>query len=398
MNQTIPVRQDVADARQLLRHAAIAGVYTTELGDLQHRTTDDLVLEAVTGAVADAGLTLDDIDGIAGGRSPTASAASAYPGYWSELLGHSIRYFSNVDAASAAHCGNILHAALAVATGLARNIVVLGGGSRGGSRQEAVQKLAFAHGEFDVSWGTVVPSWFALIARRHMHMFGTTSEQLAEIAVSTRTWASMHPQAIKREKIGIEDVLRSRMISDPLHMLDCCLSNDGAGALVISRASYAADAPTKPVFVLGGAEDYTFRGYVDTGHDWLTSGAVHTGQRTLEMAGVKHSEIDIAEIYDCFTITVLRMLEDLGFCAVGEGGAFVSEQRLAPGGALPTNTHGGGLSYGHMYSGLSHAIEAVRQLRGECGERQVPDAEIALVHSQGGPLAMHSTAILSSVR
>ena len=389
---------DIADIRPLLRHAAISGVYTTELGDLPHRTTDELLLEAITGAAEDAGLTLDDIDGIAGGRSPTASAATAFPGYWSELLGHSVRYYSTVDAASAAHCGNMMHAALAVSTGLARNIVCIGGGSRGASRQEAVQKLAYAHGEFDVSWGTVVPSWFALIARRHMHEFGTKSEQLAEIAVSTRHWASMHPQAIKRERITIDDVLNSRMISDPLHMLDCCLSNDGAGALVISRAAQAKDGPKKPVYLLGGAEDYTFRGYVDVGHEWLKSGASYTGPRALEMAGVKHSEIDIAEIYDCFTITVLRELEDLGFCPVGEGGNFVSGGRLAPGGALPTNTHGGGLSYGHMYSGLSHAIEAVRQLRGECGERQVKDAKIALAHSQGGPLAMHSTAILATER
>lgn len=398
MNHVTPLAEDLAETRRLLGRAVISGVYTTELGDLQHRTLDDLLLEAVTGAAADASLTLADIDGIAGGRSSTASAAAAFPGYWSELLGHSVRYYSTVDAASAAHCGNMLHAALAVATGLANNVVCIGGTSRGGSRAEAVQKLAYAHGEFDVSWGTVVPSWFALIARRHMHEFGTTSEQLAEIAVSTRRWASMHPQAIKRDPITIEDVVSSRMISDPLHLLDCCLSNDGAGALVISRADRAADAARKPIHILGAAEDYSFRGYVDTGHDWLKSGALYTGPRALEMAGVRHSEIDLAEIYDCFTITVMRELEDLGFCKLGEGGDFVTGGRLAPGGALPANTHGGGLSYGHGYSGLSHAIEAVRQLRGECGQRQVNGAEIALVHSQGGPLAMHRTAVLSVTR
>ena len=389
---------DIKDTRQILRLAAISGVYTTELGELPHRTTDDLLLEAITGAAEDAGLTLDDIDGIAGGRSPTASAAAAFPGYWSELLGHSIRYYSTVDAASGAHAGNMLHAALAVASGLAKNIVVIGGSSRGGGRTEAVEKMAAAHGEFDAAWGTLVPSWFAMVAQRHMYEFGTTSEQLAEIAVSPRQWASMHPQAIKRKLITIDDVMSSRMISTPLHMLDCCLSNDGAGAMVISRASQAASGPRKPIYILGAAEDYTFRGYVDVCHDWLKSGATYTGKRAMEMAGVRHSEIDVAEIYDCFTITVLRELEDLGFCPVGEGGNFVSDGRLRPGGALPTNTHGGGLSYGHGYSGLSHAIEAVRQLRGECGERQVPGAEVALVHSQGGPLAVHSTAVLSSNR
>ncbi len=388
---------NIGEIRRLLGKTAIAGVYTTELGDLPDRSLEDLYLEAVVGAVEDAGLTLDDVDGIVGGRSPTASAATAFAGYWSELLGHSIRYYSTVDAASGGHAGNMLHAALAVAAGLARCVVVIGGASRGGGdRNAAVRKMAAAHGEFDAAWGTLVPSWFAMIARRHMHEFGTTSEQLAEIAVSTRTWASMHPQAIKRTPITIEDVIGSRMISDPLHLLDCCLSNDGAGALVITQADRARHGPHKPIYMRGAAEDYTFRGYVDVCHDWLTSGAVFTGKRAMEIAGVKHADVDVAEIYDCFTITVLRELEDLGFCPVGEGGRFVAGGALAPGGKLPTNTHGGGLSYGHGYSGLSHAIEAVRQLRGEAGKRQVADAEVALVHSQGGPLALHSTAILSS--
>lgn len=389
------MQHDIAETRTLLRKAAIAGVYTTEQGDLPDRSSDELLLEAIEGAAQEAGLTLSDIDGIAGGRSPTDSAATAFPAFWSEMLGRPVRYFSTVDAAAAAHCGNILHAALAVASGIAENVVVIGGGSRGGSRQASVEKMAYAHGEFDVSWGTLVPSWFALIAQRHMHEFGTTSEQLAEIAVATRQWAKMHPQAIMRETLTIDDVVNSRMISDPLHLLDCCLVNDGAGALLITRADRAADGPTKPVRILGGAEDYTFRGYVDVCHDWLESGASYTGPRALEMAGVKHSEIDVLEIYDCFTITVARMLEDLGFCGRGESGAFVQDGRLRPGGVLPTNTHGGGLSWGHSFSGLAHAIEAVRQLRGECGERQVQDAEISFVHSQGGPTAMHSSVVLS---
>jgi acetyl-CoA acetyltransferase len=386
---------DLSNTRRLLESAAIVGVYTTEQGDLPGRSSDELLLESIEGALDDAGLTLDDVDGLAGGRSPTDSAATAFPAYWSELIGHPLRYYSTVDAAAAAHSANILHAALAVAAGLAETIVVVGGGSRGGSRQENVQKMAYAHGEFDVSWGTLVPSWFAFAARRHMHEFGTTSEQLAEIAVATRAWAAMHPQSIMKKPISIADVTGSRMISDPLHLLDCCLSNDGAGALVITSKARAADCRKAPVKVLGGAEDYTFQGYVNVCHDWTASGAVHTGQRSLAMAGLKHEDIDLLEIYDCFTITVLRMLEDLGFCAKGEGGPFVADGKLRPGGSHPLNTHGGGLSWGHSFSGLAHGIEAVRQLRGECGARQVPGAETALVHSQGGPLAMHSTVILA---
>ncbi len=387
---------DYAATRSLLKGAAIVGVHTTEQGDLPNRSSDDLLLESIEGALADAGMTIDDVDGIAGGRSPTDSAATAFPAYWAEMLGRPIRYFSTVDAAAAAHSANILHAALAVAAGLAETIVVVGGGSRGGSRQENVEKMAYAHGEFDVSWGTLVPSWFALAARRHMHEFGTTSEQLAEIAVATRAWAGMHPQAIMKKPITVADVVGSRMISDPLHLLDCCLSNDGAGALVITSKARAADCRKKPVQVLGGAEDYTFQGYVNVSHDWLVSGAVHAGKRSLEMADLKHDDIDLLEIYDCFTITVLRMLEDLGFCKRGEGGPWVADGKLRPGGSHPLNTHGGGLSWGHSFSGLAHGIEAVHQLRGECGERQVAGARTALVHSQGGPLAMHSTVILAT--
>ncbi len=389
--------RDLGDTRKLLRKAAIVGAYTTAQGDMRDRTTDDLVLEAITGAMADAGMTLDEVDGIAGGRSLTASAASAYPGYWSELLGHSLHYHTLSDTAAAAHCANILHAGIAVASGLADTIVVVGGGSRGGDSHQKVLAMANAHGEFDASWGTLVPSWFALLARRHMHEFGTTSEQLAQIAVSTRAWAGMHPQAIMKKPLTIDEVINSRMISDPLHLLDCCLVNDGAGALVITSTERAKDCAKKPVYLLGGAEDYTFRGYVDICHDWLSSGAIHTGKRSLEMAGLKNSEIDLVEVYDCFTITVLRELEDLGFCKLGEGGAFVADGKLGPGGSLPTNTHGGGLSWGHMFSGLAHGIEAVHQLRGECGPRQVKGAETALVHAQGGPVALHSTVIMSSV-
>lgn len=381
---------------ELRGRAAVAGVYTTRQAPQIEESTDELLLEALEGAAEDAGLTLDDIDGIAGGHSATSHASSAFPAHWSELLGHPVRYASTAQVAAAGHSANILHAALAVATGLANVVAVIGGGSRGGSRQERVAEMAMRHGEFDTSLGTIVPSWFALVARRHMHEFGTTSEQLAEIAASTRQWASMHPQAIMREPITITDVVKSKMISEPLHLLDCCLVNDGAGVLLVTSTQRARDLRRKPVTVLGGAEEYSFRGYVDVTHDWLYSGARYTGPRTLELSGLDHDDIDVLEVYDCFTITVLRELEDLGFCAPGEGGEFVASGRLRPGGALPTNTHGGGLSWGHGFSGLAHAIEAVRQLRSECGERQVPDARTALVHSQGGPLAMHSTVAFAT--
>jgi acetyl-CoA acetyltransferase len=318
------------------------------------------------------------------------------PGFWAEQLGHPIRYYSTIDAAAAAHSGNLLHAAIAVAAGLASVVVVLGGGARGETREQAVAGLASAHGEFDASWGSVVPSWFAMIARRHMYEFGTTSEQLAEIAASTRQWATMTPQAIMKSPITVSDVVNSRMISDPLHLLDCCLVNDGAGAIVVTSVDRARSLRRRPIHVMGGAEEYDWRGYVNMEHDWLRSGAIESGARAMRIAGITPADVDVLEVYDCFTITVLREIEDLGFCKRGEGGPFVADGRLRPGGALPTNTFGGGLSWGHRFSGHAHAIEAVRQLRAECGERQVPNAQVALVHSQGGPLSMHTTVVLGT--
>lgn len=386
---------DFTRVRDLLANVAVTGAYTTEQGTLG-RLAEDLYLEAALGAIADAGLDPADVDGVAGLRSDTASAADARAGFWAEYLGHPVRYFSTVDVASAGHCAAIMHAACAIGAGLVDRVVVVGGSSRmTDGRAASVQRLASAHGEFDVAWGSLVPSWFALIAQRHMHEYGTTSEDLARIAVSTRRWASMNPAAIMREPITVDDVVGSRMISSPLHLLDCCLVNDGAGALVLSRRDLV-DTDHRPlVAIAGGAEEYARRAYKDVQHDLLSSGAGHTGPRAMAMAGVRPEDIDVAELYDCFTITVLRELEDLGFCAKGEAAGFVADGALEPGGTLPTNTHGGGLSFSHSFSGLSHAIEAARQLWGECGERQVPNAETALVHSQGGPLQLHSTVVMA---
>ncbi len=392
------ITKERRDLRKALENAAIVGTYTTEQGDLPGRSTLDLQFESVVGALRDGGLDRHDMDGIAGGRSITASATNAYAGRWSELLGTPIRFADTVDAAAGGHSGHILHAALAVSSGLANVVAVIGGGSRGGDRHAAVKRMASAHGEFDTSWGSIVPSWFAMVARRHMHEFGTTSEQLAAVSVATRAWASMNPDAIMRKPITIDDVVNSRMISDPLHLLDCCLVNDGAGALIVTSMERARDLCEQPISILGGAEEYSFRGYTGVGHDWMSSGAAHTGPTALAMAGLKHSDVDLLELYDCFTITVVRELEDLGFCKKGEGGAFVEDGKLGPGGSLPMNTHGGGLSWGHSFSGLAHAIEAVRQLQGRGGDRQVSGVETALVHSQGGPLALHGTVVLGKSR
>jgi acetyl-CoA acetyltransferase len=230
---------------------------------------------------------------------------------------------------------------------------------------------------------------------RHMHDYGTTSEQLAEIAVATRKWAQMNPDAMMRDPLTVDDVLSSKMISDPLHLLDSCLVTDGAGAIVMTSAERARSLKKPAVHVRGYAESHT-HWTIGSMPDLTLTTAADTGPRAMAMAGVKHDDIDVAEIYDSFTITVLLTLEALGFCKRGEGGEFVSGQRTAPGGAFPMNTNGGGLSYAHpgMY-GIFLLIEAVRQLRGECGERQVPDARVALVNGTGGTLSSTATCVLT---
>jgi acetyl-CoA acetyltransferase len=235
---------------------------------------------------------------------------------------------------------------------------------------------------------------YALAATRHMATYGTTAEQLAEIAVATRAWASLNPVAMMRDPLTIADVLGSPVIASPLHRLDCCLVTDGGGALVITTRERARDLRRPPVSVLGVAETHTHQ-IISQMPDLTVTGAAHTGPRAFAMAGLTPSDIDVTEIYDSFTITVLLTLEDLGFCKKGEGGAFVSRQRTAPGGEFPLNTQGGGLSYCHPgVFGIFTVIEGVRQLRGDCGARQVADARTALCHGTGGVLSASGTVIL----
>src|SRR5204863_9731914 len=239
------------------------------------------------------------------------------------------------------------------------------------------------------------PTGYALAAARHMHEFGTTSEQLAEVAVATRRWAQLNPRALMRDPLTVEDVLASRLISWPLHRLDCCLVTDAGGAVVLTSAERAVGCAKKPVWVLGTGEASTHV-MVSQMPDFARWDAARmAGERAFAMAGISHADVDVAEIYDAFTIVPVMALEALGFCKEGEGGAFVAGQRTAPGGAFPMNTQGGALSYTHpgMF-GIFTLIEAVRQLRGECGPRQVKDAELALCNGTGGVLSATGTVIL----
>jgi acetyl-CoA acetyltransferase len=237
---------------------------------------------------------------------------------------------------------------------------------------------------------------YALAASRHMHEYGTTREQLAEVAVAAREWAKLNPKAFKRDDLAVEDVLASRMISSPLSLLDCCLVTDGGGALVVTSAERGKDLRKAPVYLLGAGEAHWHRN-ISQMPDLTVTAAAESGLRAYEMAGVRPEDVDVAMLYDAFTINTILFLEDLGFCEKGEGGTFLEGGRIAPGGELAVNTNGGGLSYNHpgMY-GLLLLIEAVRQLRGECGERQVEGAEVALAHGNGGVLSSQVTAVLGT--
>ena len=216
-------------------------------------------------------------------------------------------------------------------------------------------------------------SSYALAAARHMHQYGTTKRQLAEVAVAARRWAQLNPEAVAREPLAIDDVVNARMVSDPLGVRDCCLVTDGAAAIVMTRADRARDLSAHPVYVLGAASAVTHAD-ISSMPDLTTTGAAQSGARAYAQAGVRPQDIDVVQVYDAFTINTILFLEDLGFCAKGEGGAFVEGGRIAPGGALPVNTSGGGLSYCHpgMF-GLFTIVESVRQLQGAAGDRQVAD-------------------------
>ena len=228
-----------------------------------------------------------------------------------------------------------------------------------------------------------------------MYQYGTTREQLAEVAVAAREWAKLNPKAFIREDLSIKDVLGSRMVSFPLSVLDCCLVTDGGGAVVVMSPERAETLSKPPVYLLGAGEAHWHRN-ISQMPDLTVTAAAESGPRAYRMAGIGPGDLDVALLYDAFTINTVLFLEDLGFCRKGEGGAFVEGGRIAPGGGLEVNTSGGGLSYNHpgMY-GLLLIVEAVRQLRGECGERQI-DAEVALVHGNGGVLSSQVTAILGS--
>jgi acetyl-CoA acetyltransferase len=388
-------------AESLRNKVAIVGAADTEVGVVPHLSATQLYVKAAKLALEDAGLSKGDIDGLI----TCVSWAEPYL-YHAEMIAEYMGIFPRYCITAPSGGGTTLavmhHAASAIATGMCDTVLITMADSQvsGLSRDKAIEAMASAgHPQFERPYGPPIPAFYAMLAAAHEHAYGTTAAQRAAVAVACRKHASMNPAAQMRKPITIDDVLASRMISDPLHLLDCSLVSDGGAAIVMVSAERARDFPKRPVYLLGTGEGHSHE-HVTQAVSLTTSAAKEAGERAYAMAGMGPKDIDVAELYDCFTPVVIIELEDLGFCAKGEGGSFVENGRIELGGELPINTHGGLLSHCHPgHPGSMFSItEAVRQLRGECGPRQVADAKIALVHGQGGIMSTHCTAILGSER
>ena len=377
--------------------AAIVGAADTEVGVLPGRSPTELCVEAALLALADAGLDKADVDGLI-----TCNSFAEPIMYHAEAIAEYLQIFPSmcmtVNTGGGTTVSVLQHAAAAIASGAATTIVISKADSLRSfmSREQAMlSQASTGHPQYEQPYGPSVPAYYALIAQAHMAEYGTTAEQYAEAAVSARLHAQRNPAAQMRDLVTVEDVLASRLIADPLRLLDCSLVSDGGSALVLTAAERAQDLPHDPVYLLGFGEGHSHE-HISQAASLTTSAAVDSGRRAFAQAGVMPQQMDFAQIYDCFTPTVLIQLEDLGFCSKGEGGAFLQSGATRPGGDLPVNTHGGMLAHCHPGNpGSMFALtEAVWQLRHCAGERQVPGAEVGLVHAQGGIMSSHATVIL----
>ena len=381
------------------RTAAIVGAGLTEVGKVYGRTARSFAAEAVRLAVSDAGLTLGDVDGllINAGKAGDLDLTLA------RSLGlRDLRMLSEVNAFGASAGIMVAQAATAVLSGAAEVVVCVfadtplrpGGSSGAAYRQSSLQANGFRGAETAAGF-TSVNHRYALAASRYLHHYGVPQDHLGAVAVSQRAWAVDNPVARMRTPLTLDDYHRSRWIVEPLHLLDCCLVSNGAAAVVVTTPERAADLAAPPVRVLGWGQAHP--GYVlERGSDFgLVTGAASSGPAALKMAGLTVSDIDLLEIYDCYTYTVLVTLEDYGFCGRGEAGELAASGALAPGGTLPANTGGGQLSSFYLW-GMTPLIEAVTQLRGQAGARQVSRHGTAIVSGNGGILDHHATLVLGS--
>ncbi|MBY8975904.1 thiolase [Rhodobacteraceae bacterium NNCM2] len=377
--------------KDLRGKSAIVGMATAGVGEAPGFSAMELLGQAAVAAVADAGLQLQDIDAVFAATSshafPTMSVV--------EYLGLNPKFFDGTNVGGSSFELHLLQATMALEAGLCEAALVCYGSNQrtAGGRLVSMSEPQWHETAYKPRHPITA---YGLAASRHMSQFGTTREQLADVALAARGWANLNPDAFARGPLTKEEVLSSRMISDPLTKADCCLVTDGAAAVVLTRADRAKDLHAKPVYFMGAGVANYHRSIVEM-PDLATTAAAESGPRAFAMAGVSREDLDLVMLYDAFTINTILFLEDLGFCPKGEGGRFVEDGRIAPGGELAVNTNGGGLSCVHpgMY-GLFLITEAVAQIRGGTGERQIEDCNLALCHGNGGTLSSQCTAILGS--
>ena len=383
---------------------AIVGLGITKQGKVYDHNHVGFAIEAIKLALDDAGLTRADLDGVL--LNPGLSWADGGMGAFQlqQAMGlHNLRLAHTMNAGGATAGAMIMQAAEAIAAGLATTVACVfsdaplkppapksdkSGGKSGGS----AAAYAFGRG-LDAAYGQFgVNAMYAMVAQRHMHLYGTTNDHLGAIAVAERQWANKNPQAQFHDTpMTLDDYRRSRWVVEPFHLYDCCLVSNGGLAVIVTSAERARDLKKPPVYLRGMGQGHPGGDPAET----LTSGAPLAKQHAFTMAGITLDDIDVVELYDCYTFTVLVTLEDYGYCNKGEGGPFVADGKIAPGGALPVNTGGGQLSSFYMW-GMTPVSEGVVQIRGEGGARQVPNAKVALVSGNGGILSTHSTLVLSS--
>jgi len=376
--------------------AVISGVYGTPAGKLPESTSLSLHAQAAFGALADAGLSLNDVDGVL----CAYSLAEPHPmpsSIFSEYVGLQPNYSASISAGGASACLMVMTAKALVESGVCRHILLVTGDNRltGMPPGGAVAALAhFGHPQFERPYGMTIPACYALVAQRYMAEFGITREQLSAVAVTQRGYAGLHPGSQLKSPISVEDVYNSRLIASPLRLLDCAPISDGGAALLLSNLDRLPDR-NRAISILGAGQKHTHE-HITAAPSLTDFGCKESARIAFQQARVTPREIDVAEIYDSFTITLLIELESMGFFPKGEAGAAAESGELGPAGRLPCNTHGGLLSYGHPGApgGMYHIVEAVSQLRGDAGVRQVKGSALAFVHGDGGVLSAHCSLIL----
>ena len=371
---------------------AIVGAATYGMGSAPGLNNFDLAAHASVKALAQAGMRPRDVDGL--GIVVMDETLSVLN--FAEYLGIQPSFVDNTRTGGSSFQIQVAAAALALEAGQC-DVVLIAYGSNQASIAGKLVPSTSRPSAWETPYRPLRPiSSYALAAARHMHEFGTTREHLGEVAISARKWAQLNPDATARGELTMAQYLSARMVSDPLTVRDCCLVSDGAAAIVMTRSDRARQLCPKPVFVLGASHETTHR-EIAMMPSLTTSGTAAASRRAFAQAGIKPADVDVVELYDAFTINTILFLEDMGFCSKGEGGPFVSGGRIAPGGELPVNTNGGGLSCVHpgMY-GLFTITEAAQQIMGVCGDRQIAAVNIAVAHGNGGELSSEAVVVLGS--